>query len=78
MSTAINKYCHICYSPNIDEWVCDRCEQHYCEDCSYTFGIHYQYEGALCYHCSDQNRRKPLTREMIRDNKIKLVLQEKI
>lgn len=78
MNTAVNNYCHICYSMNIDpEYVCDRCEQHYCWDCSYTFTIHYQYEGSLCHYCSDQRRRIPLTKDMKRDNKIKLVLSEK-
>jgi hypothetical protein len=65
-------HCHICYSLDIDEdFICDRCEEYYCEDCSYTFTIHYQYEGSLCYYCSDQKRRKPLTKELKRHLKIK-------
>lgn len=69
-------HCHICYSTNIDEdFVCDRCNQYYCDDCSYTFSIHFQYEGSLCYECSDQRRRKPLTKDMIRDNKLMMILQ---
>lgn len=78
MSTAANNYCYICYSTQIEpEYVCDRCEKHYCWDCSYTFTIHYQYEGSLCHYCSDQRRRIPLTKDMKRNNKIKLVLSEK-
>jgi hypothetical protein len=71
----MNLYCHICYSTNTEEYfICDRCENHYCEECSYTHSIHYQYEGSLCYWCSDQNRRKKLTKEIIRNNKMKLIL----
>jgi hypothetical protein len=67
--------CYICYSDNLDdEFICDKCEQHYCEECSYTYSIHYQYEGSLCYWCSDQNRRKKLTKEIIRNNKMKIIL----
>lgn len=67
-------HCHICYSTKVEDCVCDRCEQHYCYDCSYTFSPHYQYEGSLCYHCSDQRRREPLTKEIIRNNKMKFIL----
>jgi len=71
------RYCHICYSLNIfEDIVCDTCEGYYCEDCSYTFTIHYQHEGNRCFWCSDQNRLKPLTKEMIRDNKFKIILDE--
>lgn len=67
-------YCHICYTTKVDdEFTCDKCENYYCFDCSYTFTIHYQYEGNLCYWCSDQNRRTPLTKNIIRDNKLKLI-----
>ena len=68
------KHCHICYSPVVEEdMVCDRCEEIYCHDCSYTFLLHYQYEGSLCFWCSDQDRRKPLTKNDIRENKIRLL-----
>jgi len=67
-------FCHICYTMNIDEkFICDRCKQHYCEECSYTFTYHFQYEGSLCYYCSNQPRRKPLLKDVVRDNKLKLI-----
>jgi hypothetical protein len=64
------KYCYICYSTD-ECYICDRCEEHYCYECAYTFTIHYQYEGNLCYHCSDQRRKTPLTKELKRELKIK-------
>jgi len=69
-------YCYICYSiDEVDEEIiCDNCENHYCYDCSYTYSMHYQYEGCLCYWCSDQHRRKKLTKEIIRNNKLKIIL----
>lgn len=69
------KYCHICYSDNTDDdFICDTCNEYYCEDCSYTFSLHYQHEGARCYSCADQRRRKELDKAIIRGNKIKLFL----
>ena len=71
-------YCHICYSKNVEEeFICDRFGEYYCEECSYTYTIHFQYEGALCYWCSDQNRKKLLTKDMIRENKISLFIDVK-
>ena len=68
-------HCHICYSEFVEEEIiCDECENHYCDDCSYTYSLQYQYEGSLCYNCSDQSRRKKLTKEIIRNNKMKLIL----
>jgi len=67
-------YCHICYSLNTDEdFICDTCEQYYCEECSYTFTLHYQHEGPRCYWCADQGRRKPLSKADIIDNKMKIL-----
>jgi len=66
-------HCYICYTENVEpEWVCDTCGLHYCEDCSYTFGLHYQFQGSRCYYCAEQYRRADLTKDMIRENKIKL------
>ena len=67
-------HCRICYTENVDpEWVCDRCEQHYCEDCSYTFSLHYQHQGNRCYQCADQSRREKLPNiDILRDRKIKI------
>ena len=69
------KHCHICYSTNTDDdFICDRCGEHYCEDCSYSFTLHYQYEVSLCYWCSVQNRKTPLNK---RNSKIDFILNEK-
>lgn len=70
------KHCHICYSINVDDdFICDKCDNYYCENCSYTYTIHFQYEGALCYFCSDQERkRKRPLKEDIRNNKIDLLI----
>ncbi len=69
-----NLHCNICYSMNTDEYmVCESCEDQYCEDCSYTFSIHYQFQGAKCYSCADQRRRTPLSKELIRNNKITII-----
>lgn len=71
------EHCHICYSTkDIIEVVCDRCEEAYCYECSYTYSIHYQYEGNLCYLCADQSRRNRLTKEMKRSLKIEYVLKK--
>jgi hypothetical protein len=67
-------HCEICYSLDTEDFlICDMCERQYCYDCSYIFTIHYQHQGSRCYICSEQKRRKPLTKEDIRDNKITLI-----
>lgn len=66
-------HCHICYSLDV-EFICDRCDEYYCEDCSYSFTQHYQYHGSRCHFCSDQRRKIDLTKEKIRENKIKLII----
>lgn len=66
-------YCHICYEPTSEEFICDKCDEYYCEGCSYTFSLHYQYEGSLCYYCSDQKRKTPLEKSTIRENKLKIL-----
>ena len=66
-------FCYICFQQIEENFVCDRCDEHYCEDCSYTFSLHYQHQGARCYSCADQSRRKPLTKQMIRDNKLNAI-----
>lgn len=71
----MKKYCYICYSDNTDgDFICDSCNEYYCEDCSYTFSIHYQHQGSRCYSCANQSRRKKLDKSIIRENKIKLIL----
>ncbi len=70
-------YCHICYSKFVEDYaICDRCDQYYCEDCSYTFSPHYQFEGSRCYYCAEQYRRTPLSIELIRNNKIRGYIDE--
>lgn len=65
------KYCYICYEINVDDdFICDTCDNYYCEDCSYTFSLHYQFQGARCYLCADQRRRNTLTKEDRRSRRI--------
>jgi hypothetical protein len=68
------KHCHICYKIENDIFTCDKCLELYCEDCSYTYTIHFQYEGCLCHWCSGQKRLKKLKKSDIRENKLKLIL----
>jgi hypothetical protein len=67
------EFCYICYSQN-ELFNCDFCCENYCYECSYTFGIHFQYQGSSCYSCCDQQRRNKLRKDEIRDNKINLFL----
>lgn len=67
--------CYICYSQTDEEFICDMCDNYYCDGCSYTFGIHYQHYVSRCFKCSEQRRIRTLTKETIRDNKIKYLLQ---
>lgn len=69
-------HCHICFQLTDEDFLCDTCDEYYCEDCSYTFSLHYQHQGARCHWCSDQSRRKPIRKEEIRNNKLKLILNE--
>lgn len=75
----MDNICHICLSDNIIDdgdgtpLTCDKCGEFYCEECSYTFSIHFQYQGSLCYHCANQSRRAPLNK---RDYKIDYILRK--
>lgn len=74
----IEKVCYICLSGDIfyddgEAFICDTCDEYYCEDCSYTFTIHYQHEGMRCYICSGQKRRTPLCK---RNSKIDYILRK--
>lgn len=67
--------CHICLSDDVyydgnEPLICDKCDEYYCHDCSYTFSIHFEYYGMMCYHCSDQRRLKPLNKRDMRINYI--------
>jgi hypothetical protein len=70
--------CYICFSDDVEcddgYLICDRCDEIYCYECSYTYTIHFQYRGSLCYHCSNQRRRTPLN---IRDSKLNYILNNK-
>lgn len=79
MSNSISEeqICHICLSDDVkvdddQPLICDRCGEIYCYDCSYTFTLHYDYQGSLCYRCSGQQRKTPLNR---RDYKISYLLR---
>ena len=65
--------CYICYTI-ADELICDTCDNHYCDGCTYTFGIYYQHYVSRCYKCSEQSRLRVLTKETIRENKVKYLL----
>lgn len=54
--------------------ICDRCEEHYCDDCSYTFSLHYQFQGSRCYSCAGQGR-KIQTKNEIRIRKIDIIIE---
>ena len=68
--------CYICKGMTEDYMVCDRCHEHYCEDCSYTYSLHFQYQGSLCYECSGQDRITPLLKEEVRENVIDIIIKE--
>ena len=69
-------YCYICNDITEEYLVCDICEQHYCDDCSYTYSLHYQFQGGRCYECSGQSRVKPLEKNKVRDNTIEIILKD--
>ena len=69
-------FCYICYSTNVEEdHICDSCEEHYCYDCSCTYDIHTQCDN-LCFECADHSRRKYLSKDMLRENKINILLYD--
>jgi hypothetical protein len=69
-------YCYICYGLTEPEFLCDSCDNYYCEDCTYIFSPHYQFQGARCYKCADQYRITPLIKNEVRDNKIRFFSDE--
>lgn len=66
----INCYCYICYRYTDFDFLCDTCDSYYCDDCSYTFSLHYQHQGCRCYSCADQRRREKMDVVKVRNNKI--------
>lgn len=70
-------YCIHCFSTSVEECdICDICECRYCYDCSYTYSLHYQFQGSRCYMCADQSRRTKLPLDDKRVNAIKLLTNE--
>lgn len=61
-------YCYICYGLSEEDLICEKCDRHYCHDCSYTFTLHYQFQGGQCYKCSEQPRITKLEASYIREN----------
>lgn len=68
--------CHICFGITEEDFLCDTCDNYYCESCSYIYGLHYQFEGSRCYSCSDQPRNRKLLYSDVRDNKIDIILSK--
>ena len=73
-------HCELCFvSDNItdeDLCKCDTCDRFYCEDCTYTFSLQYQFQGCRCYECSDHNRIKgKINFVKLRDNKLKVLMK---
>lgn len=66
--------CDICYSETNYLEKCEFCEKKYCEDCSYLFTIHFQFQGSMCIICSEQ-RRNNLATAKVRKNKINYLLK---
>lgn len=67
--------CYICGTVTDECLTCDRCDNYYCEECSYIFGIYYQFQGARCYRCSEQTRIKPLLKEKVRESIIENLIK---
>ena len=68
-------WCGLCYSLDVDEdFICDTCDEYYCEDCSYSYTIHYQHQGCRCHECADQDRRESLSQNEKRDRKLKWLI----
>jgi hypothetical protein len=45
--------CHICESHTEIEWVCEKCDEYYCEDCCAPFNMHTQIDYNCCERCSN-------------------------
>lgn len=45
--------CHICGNQNKEEWVCERCDQIYCESCSAKYDCFSQIDYNCCSNCVD-------------------------
>ncbi len=43
--------CHCCGGETEKEWVCERCERHYCDNCSAPFTYMNQIDFPCCEDC---------------------------
>ena len=43
--------CHCCGGITEKEWICDRCGEFYCDNCSAPFTIHTQIDYPCCEYC---------------------------
>ena len=68
-------YCYICHDITEEDFICDICDNYYCEECSYTYGLYYQFQGSRCYKCADQDRRNKITKNDIRNRKLDKILR---
>jgi len=73
----MNYHCNICFGLTDEDIICNKCDELYCYDCSSTYTIHNQIDYNCCYNCSDQTRRNKLTIEILRDNKLNMILIDK-
>ena len=46
--------CHICVDQNEEEWLCERCNQVYCESCSAQYTYHSQIDYNCCESCANK------------------------
>lgn len=47
--------CHICGRDTEREWVCDRCNEFYCDNCSAPFTLHNQIDYPCCESCNQEH-----------------------
>lgn len=69
-------FCSICYRQTEPEFLCDMCDYYYCEDCSYQFTLHYQFQGTRCYRCAEQRRLSTLDKIEVRNNKLRCLEED--
>jgi len=47
--------CHCCGRETEKEWICERCNQHYCDNCSAPFTYMNQIDFPCCEDCADNS-----------------------
>lgn len=52
-----NIKCHICGDINEEEWICEKCDQVYCENCSADFTYHSPIDFNCCEDCANIDYR---------------------